>query len=91
MCFIVYTHIQSFLILCRNKKINWIKNCKVFTFKKKKKNFIKTQEAIKIAWNTRRWYLLPLIKSDSFQQENNYFQELQWKKKYVNICEILWL
>ena len=33
MYFIVYTHMQSFLNLCRNKKNNSIKICKVFTLK----------------------------------------------------------
>ena len=50
------------------------KSCNFIQFEKlslKKIKLVKTQEAIKIAWNTRRGYLLrSIIKSDSFQQKN---------------------
>ena len=43
------------------------------------KKIIKTQKAIKITWNTRRGYLLRLIKSDSFQQKKITFRHLSEK------------
>ena len=51
MCFIVYNHKGSFLNLCRNKKNNSSKVCKLFTLNKKKK-LKKTRELMHTNYNS---------------------------------------